>query len=393
MKIVFITNMMNHHQKSVADYLYDKYGSDYSFITTTPIPKKFLDVGYKNNDGCPYIIPLYEEKNKSVVEHMVIEADVVIMGGTHIEHLIDLRVKTGKLLLFYTERWHKRRRSYLALPMRYLNGYVYHRFTRFNHLNIYLLCASSFVPNDCRWAFAFKHKTYKWGYFPPFKEIDILNVLNKRAENKTVEILYVARSLKLKHPELAIKAVQYLWQQGYDVRLTMIGGCFDNNKQSERVFEYCKQQELKTPNCLRVLGAVENDRVRKIMLESDIFVFTSDRNEGWGASLNEAMSSGCACVVSDAIGASHYLIDDGVNGLLFRSKNLASLILQLRKLLDNEYRKKISCNAYQTILEEWQPNVAAERLVNLICNLMNGRDTQFSTGPCSKAFPVKNKWF
>ena len=59
MKIVFITNMMNHHQKSVADYLYDKYGSDYSFITTTPIPKKFLDVGYKNNDGCPYIIPLY----------------------------------------------------------------------------------------------------------------------------------------------------------------------------------------------------------------------------------------------------------------------------------------------------------------------------------------------
>lgn len=81
MKIVFITNMMNHHQKPVADYLYQKFGDNYHFVTTMPIPKKFLNVGYKNNDDCPYIIPLYEEKNKMLVEQMVVDADVVIMGG------------------------------------------------------------------------------------------------------------------------------------------------------------------------------------------------------------------------------------------------------------------------------------------------------------------------
>lgn len=37
-----------------------------------------------------------------------------------------------------------------------------------------------------------------------------------------------------------------------------------------------------TPDCLRVLGAVDNASVREIMLKSDVFVFTSDRNEGWG---------------------------------------------------------------------------------------------------------------
>lgn len=389
MKIVFITNMMNHHQKPVADYLYSQFGSDYHFVTTMPIPQKFLNVGYKNNDGCPYIIPLYEEKNKEVVEQLVLDADVVIMGGTHIESLIDLRVKTGKLLMFYSERWHKRRRSYLALPVRYLNGYVYHRFTRFNHLNTYLLCASSFVPNDCRWAFAFKNKTYKWGYFPPFKEIDVQKVLVNRAENKFVEILYVARSLKLKHPELAIKAVQSLYKEGYKVRMTMIDGAFDGNKQSEKVFEYCKQQEQLTPDCLRVLGAVDNGTVREIMLKSDVFVFTSDRNEGWGASLNEAMSSGCACIVSDAIGSSRFLIDDGVNGLLFKNKSLSSLISQLRKTLDVDYRRELSINAYQTMLNEWQPNVAAERLVNLVQQLLLGKDTLYKSGPCSKAYPVK----
>lgn len=389
MKIVFITNMMNHHQKPVADYLYSQFREDYHFVTTMPIPQKFLNVGYKNNDSCPYIIPLYEEKNKKIVEQMVLDADVVIMGGTHIESLINLRVKTGKLLLFYTERWHKRRRSYLVLPIRYLNGYVYHRFTRFNHLNTYMLCASSFVPNDCRWAFAFKNKTYKWGYFPPFKEIDITQVLKKRAEHQFVEILYVARSLKLKHPELAIKAVQSLFKQGYKVRLTMIGGAFDGNKQSEKVFEYCKQQEKNTPECLRVLGAVDNEKVREIMLKSDIFIFTSDRNEGWGASLNEAMSSGCACIVSNAIGSSHFLINDGANGLLFKNKSVFSLVEQLRKVLDVNYRNKLSVNAYQTMLNEWQPNVAAERLVNLVQQLLQGKDTLYSSGPCSKAYPVK----
>lgn len=76
------------------------------------------------------------------------------------------------------------------------------------------------------------------------------------------------------------------------------------------------------------------------MLNSDIFVFTSDRNEGWGASLNEAMSSGCACVVSDAIGSSHFLINNEVNGLLFKNKRLSSLQLQIQRLLDDDMLRK-----------------------------------------------------
>ena len=63
MKIVFITNMMNHHQKPVADFLYKRLGDDYHFVTTMPIPKKFLEVGYKNNEDCPYILPYYKKEN------------------------------------------------------------------------------------------------------------------------------------------------------------------------------------------------------------------------------------------------------------------------------------------------------------------------------------------
>jgi glycosyltransferase involved in cell wall biosynthesis len=40
-----------------------------------------------------------------------------------------------------------------------------------------------------------------------------------------------------------------------------------------------------------------------------VFIFTSDRNEGWGAVLNEAMGSGCAVVAADLIGSVPYLIE------------------------------------------------------------------------------------
>lgn len=252
-----------------------------------------------------------------------------------------------------------------------------------------MLCASSFVPNDCKWAFAFKNKTYKWGYFPPFKEIAINEVMDKRQVKDCVDVLYVARSLKLKHPELAIKAIQNLYLQGYKVKLTMVGGVFDGDKNSKKVFEYCKNQEKLTPDCITVLGAVENSKVRDLMLNSDIFVFTSDRNEGWGASLNEAMSSGCACVVSNAIGSAHFLINNEVNGLLFKNKSRSSLQLQLKRLLDdNSLRQSISVNAYYTILNEWRPEIAGQRLISLIHDLLCGKDTDYLTGPCSKAKPV-----
>lgn len=50
-------------------------------------------------------------------------------------------------------------------------------------------------------------------------------------------------------------------------------------------------------------GPVQSDKVRGFMERAGIFLFTSDRQEGWGAVLNESMNSGCAVVASHAIGS------------------------------------------------------------------------------------------
>ena len=49
------------------------------------------------------------------------------------------------------------------------------------------------------------------------------------------------------------------------------------------------------------------------MEKSEIFLFTSDKGEGWGAVLNESMNSACAVVASHAIGSVPFLLKDGEN--------------------------------------------------------------------------------
>lgn len=391
MRILFISNFLNHHQKPVADYLYSQLGDGYHFVSCTPMPDVFIkNAGYSSFEDISYNILYYKnESNKQLVEKLIKEVDAVIMGGIHDEYLINLRLNTKKLLLFYSERWHKRIRSYFVLPLRWINGYTYRRFSRFNKENCYMLCSSAYVPNDCRWSFAFKEKTYKWGYFPPFEEVDIEKKLKIKKDREQINILYTSRFLSWKHPELAIKAVQYLHKLGYNVHLTVIGGTFGEDKSSKHLYERCKKIALQTPDCINFIGVLKNSEVRDRMLNADVFLFTSDRNEGWGAVLNEAMSSGCACVVSDSLGASHYLIDNGTNGLLFKNKNIKSLISQLRKLLDDsELRLDISKNAYKTIKCEWSPQIAASRLMQFCDCLIKGKNTPYVSGPCSVAKPI-----
>ena len=122
------------------------------------------------------------------------------------------------------------------------------------------------------------------------------------------------------------------------------------------------------------------------MRQHDIFLFTSDRNEGWGAVANEAMSNGCTLVASDAIGAVPYVVQDGVNGLIFENNNLDSLYEKVKFLMENpQSRIMMAKQAYISMSEVWSPQNAAKNLLQLIDDLQNGKETSIENGPCSKA--------
>ena len=129
-----------------------------------------------------------------------------------------------------------------------------------------------------------------------------------------------------------------------------------------------------------------NAEVLQQMRQHDIFLFTSDKNEGWGAVANESMANGCCLVGSDAIGSVPYLVTDGATGMIFKSCDLDSLYEKVKYLLDNpEERQRMSKAGHQRMVELWSPENAAKSLLQLIEDLQNGRPSSILQGPCSKA--------
>ena len=121
------------------------------------------------------------------------------------------------------------------------------------------------------------------------------------------------------------------------------------------------------------------------MQRSDIFLFTSDKNEGWGAVTNEAMSSACAAVACREIGSVPFLIQDGENGLIYDKRGKNSLYHNVKQLIEDPVlREKIQYNAYQTTKNVWNAETAAERLLCLIDCIRKGRETPYTNGPCSR---------
>ena len=125
--------------------------------------------------------------------------------------------------------------------------------------------------------------------------------------------------------------------------------------------------------------------VRNRMEKSQIFIFTSDWNEGWGAVLNEAMNSGCAVVVSHSIGAAPYLIRHGENGYLYSSGNIEELSSLVKSLISNPLKAEdMGTNAYKTITDTWNASVAVTRFYELCSSILSGnRGVAYSDGPLS----------
>ena len=148
-------------------------------------------------------------------------------------------------------------------------------------------------------------------------------------------------------------------------------------------------------DCVHMLGAMSPEEVREHMEAADIFLFTSDFNEGWGAVLNEAMNSACAVVASHAIGSVPFLLHEGVYGLIYINGDEYGLMYRFVQLIEQpEMRKRLGRKAYQTLTEQWNAETAAERFLQLSEALLQGRSPElFEDGPCSKAEILKNRWY
>lgn len=385
MKIAFFSNFMNHHQLELCNKLYKMEDVEFIFIATTPLPIEQQKLGYDNLNNLDFVLKEYELKEKNTILEIIKSFDVMIVGSAP-EMYAQLRIKTNKLLFRYSERIFKKGIIHAYSPKaRY---FLTKNHARYKRNNVYLLCASAYCYSDFLRVNAYKNKAYKWGYFPPLKIYS--NIDDLLSNKKKNSILWVGRMIDWKHPEYCIELAKYLLSKQIDFHIKMIG----TGDLYEEIIKNINYNNLE--NYIEVLGAVPSKDVRKHMEESQIFIFTSDRNEGWGAVLNEAMNSGCAVVANHLIGSVPFMINNKDNGLIYKNKDINNFFYNVEFLLKNE---KIICslgkNAYLTIAERWNYDVAAERLVSLSKKLMQNHkdDDTYFDGPCSLAKKLSDNWF
>lgn len=381
MKITFYSNFLTHHQLPFCLEMYKKYGKDFKFVSMEKINQERISLGYKDMDNdYPFVLKAYESKEKyNEATKLAVDSDIVIAGSTPTDDYIKERLKQDKITFRYYARIFYN--GVLSIFDFENSKKVYDRHLKYKkNKNLYLLCASSYGPNDFNELGMYKNKCFKWGYFPETKIYNVEDLL-KQKENEKIEIIWVGRFIKEKHPEYVVKLAQKLKEKNYNFEIKMIG----NGELLEKTKSQIEKYNL--TNQIKLVGAVKSDKVRSYMEKANIFICTSDKNERWGVVLNEAMNSGCAVIAYKGIGGVPFLIKNNENGLAYTS--LDDFYKKTMKVMDDKaLREKLSKNAYKTISEVWTAKVAVQNFEKLVKSIIDGKPNPVKEGPASTAYPV-----
>ena len=378
----FISNFLTPHQLPFCLAMQRETGDNFVFIETEELPEERKNLGYPSlGEKYSFVLNATQsEENKQRALDLSNECDVVIIGSAS-DVYIKKRLQENKLTFRFSERIFKKR--YFD-PLRWIK-YTLKNF-KYRNKNLFFLLSSAYASHDYKRCGIREEKMFKWGYFPDVAQENSLKI--SKEPNKCV---WVGRFLDWKHPELAVNTVIRLHNEGYSVSLDLVG----SGKMQAMLEAIVKNNNAE--GYIHFVGNQPYEKVREYMSRAEVFLFTSDYNEGWGAVLNEAMDSECVVVASHAAGSVPFLIEEWKNGFVYHSGNQDQLFKKLKNVFDkNIETEKIAELARETVISEWNANNATKKLI-AFCEAFFVGD--YKTGICeegvlslAKAIPQKDMY-
>ena len=373
MRITFFSNFFNSHQLPLALEFNAMQEVDYTFVSLLSVDgivgRSSLDNEY------PFVLKEYENAEASTLAmRHVLEDEIVVFGDmAGKERYVRARAETGKPFFRYAERLLKRGDWWrFALPKIYR---TWDRFGRYKNANMRVLCASAYTARDLS-MFGFPtDKCLKWGYFPQTQIQDQPTESNNQLPRYKA-LCSAQRLIPWKRVDLQLHALQRTLAHGFETHLTIAGDG------PERAKLEALSQKLGLTDHVTFLGEISHSDVLKLMQDNGIFLATSNRNEGWGATINEAMSMSCCVIASEEMGSVPYLIKDGTNGLSYRDNDVGSLYKKIEIALSfPEFALEYGAKAANDIKGNWSARTAAKRFFVLACDVMGNELFRFPRLP------------
>ena len=388
MNIIFVSNYLNHHQISFCENLYKMQGGDFCFIQTEKMTEERINLGWSNNQFSPPYLYEYTQETKEYIKTLFENADIIIYGDTKINFL-NFQLKKTVFIWYYRERLFKKGQKQKNNLLRMIKLHYKYSIKNRNY-DCGVLCASAYASEDFKRIKAFTGMKFKWGYFPEYIQYNLDEIIQKKEQNIIPRIMWAGRLIDWKRAEDALALAKELKKNGIAFQMEIVG----YGDLQVVLNDFIIKEKLETSVCM--YGSLTPEQVREHMLQSDIYLVTSDFNEGWGAVVNEAMNSACAVVSSHAVGAAPFLITHGFNGLIYTCGNIDELYQSVKMIIDDDLkRKELQRNAYCT-MDEWNAGVAAERLMVLTKGLLRREKNaiyRFEDGICSLAQELPKRWW
>lgn len=370
MTFALYTNSISPHQLPLARELVKALGADnYRYVYMEELSPGRAELGW-NAEREPWLLRHGTEEAWEWLRN----ADVVMMQHPRDWDLFEGRLKRGKTCLYASERWFKPislvgkiKSGSCALEM---DGRLrmmvpaYRRMARrFVELatkydNFKVLSVGVWAKRDFLWLGLPEDRLVDWGYFVE-KSLVVSRqslVVSRQSlvgsrqslvgSRQTLKLLWVGRMIGWKRVDTIVRAVAAA-AKTRDVALTLVGNG------PERMSLERLAKRLGVDGRVKFVTNVPIDEVRALMRQNDVYVLSSDGQEGWGAALSEALAEGMEVIGTFEAGSSATILPPE---RLYHAGDynvLADMIVNVGKLPAAEF-------------SPWTVDAAAKRVLGLV---------------------------
>lgn len=301
MKFVLHTSILSPHQLPLALEIAKSIGREnFRYVFTEPVSEERLRMGW-GTDGMEGM-SLYAKEFPNESREWLETADVVLSGVRDFD-LFEHRARMGRKTFYMSERWFRP----ITFGRFSVTGWTRLLFPKFLRMSLAIRRLSRrydafrvfpigvYSRMNMRLIGVPEDKMTLWGYFVAPSE-----VRNKEVESQAVNrrkvfrVMWAGRMIPCKRLDTLVKAIGYLIANGMnDISLTLVG----NGQERGRLEGMSKGLPVE------FMDSVPVSEVRGIMRRHDCFVFPSNKIEGWGAVVNEALVEGLVVLGSKKAGA------------------------------------------------------------------------------------------
>ena len=178
-----------------------------------------------------------------------------------------------------------------------------------------------------------------------YNSVNVPDKINRTELSKVPTGLFLGRIGERKGAYDLIEAVKNLTNEGIKIKILMAG-----DGEIQKAKELIKNENLE--DNIKILGWIDNNQKEQYLRSSDFYILPS-YDEGMPMSVLEAMSYSLP-VITTNVGGIPEIIQDKKNGIMIKPGDIKQIDKVIKKIIkENEFRKELSENAYETILEKF----------------------------------------